>query len=125
MAKALEILTTNQWKESHKVIHLTDKFPATTPDEEWISTLAQEKNWVVITHDRFNKGLEREALRRAGLTVFMLDKSWGHQKFWDKSIQVLRWWPRIIEQSEGVRGGAAFRVKWNFSGKGFFEQISV
>lgn len=90
-----------------------------------MEALSNEGEWVVITHDNFNKGLEREALRRAGLLVFFLDKSWGNHRFWDKAYQLVRWWPRIIEQSEGIQGGAAFRVGWNFSGRGKFEQVRL
>src|SRR3546814_21076321 len=66
------------------------------------------------SHDRLNKGLEREALKRAGLKVFFLDRSWKDHNFWDKAVQLARWWPRIVEQAEGIRGGAAFQVHWNF-----------
>lgn len=109
--------------EYHEVIHLKDRFSADTPDTDWIGSLSQEKEWIVVTHDNLNKGLEREALRSAGLRVFFLDKSWSDHKFWEKAYQLVRWWPRIVEQAGGIQGGAAFKVKWNFSGKGMFEQV--
>jgi hypothetical protein len=112
----------------HLVTHLRDHYPSNTPDTKWIEDLSskeKKERWVIITHDSLNKGLEREALRQAGLLVFFLDKSWKEHKFWDKACQLVRWWPRIIEQAEGIEGGAAFNVKWNFSGKGKFEQIKV
>lgn len=120
LARALHELTKSDY--DHTVEHLKDKFPANTPDTEWIEALAKEGDWAVITHDRFNKGLEREVLRRAGLKVFMLDKSWGNHKFWDKAHQLVRWSPSIMDQSERLDGGAAFRVRWNFNGR--FEQIT-
>lgn len=109
--------------EKHSVVHLKDMFPQNTKDVEWIEALSKESNWVVITHDSLNKGLEREALRRAGLIVFFLDKSWSNHKFWEKAAQLVKWWPMIIEQSERIQGGATFKVPWNVSGKGKFEQI--
>ena len=111
--------------DNHTVVHLKEKYSADTPDVNWISGLSNEDRWVVITHDNLNKGLEREALRQAGLLVFFLDKSWMHQKFWDKAHQLVRWWPRIVEQASGMEGGAAFKVKWNFSGNGKFEQVKL
>lgn len=123
LARALDELSKAEWDGSHTVTCLRDKFPANTPDAEWIVALSGEGGWAVITHDRFNKGQEREVLRRAGLIVFMLNKSWSSQRFWNKANQLVRWWPRIVEQAEGVRGGAAFSVSWKFSGKGKFEQI--
>ena len=109
----------------HAVIHLKDRFTADTPDVDWINDLSKEGGWAVITHDKLNKGLEREALRQAGLLVFFLDKSWSDHKFWEKAYQLVRWWPRIVEQASGIQGGAAFKVKWHFSGKGKFEQVKL
>jgi len=111
--------------EDHEVLHLKDRFAADTVDIDWFNTLSEEKGWVVVTHDNLNKGLEREALRRAGLLVFFLDKSWKDHKFWEKAHNLVKWWPRIIEQAGGIEGGAAFQVKWNFSGKGRFEQVKL
>lgn len=125
LARALHELTIREWESLHQVIHLRDRFPADTPDTGWISALSEEEGWVVITHDRLNKGLEREALKRAGLKVFFLDRSWKDHNFWDKAVQLARWWPRIIEQAEGISGGAAFQVPWNFRGKGQFGQVTL
>lgn len=110
---------------NHSVSHLTDRYPANTSDYDWITDLSKDdkEQWVVITHDGLNKGLEREALRRAGLLVFFLDKSWNDHTFWEKSYQLVRWWPVIIEQARLITGGAIFKVKWNLSGNGKFEQI--
>jgi hypothetical protein len=79
----------------------------------------------VVTHDKLNKGLEREAPRRAGLIVFFLDKGWASRKFWDTAHNLVRWWPRVIEQAEGIQGGAAFKVPYKFSGKGQFQQVKL
>ena len=122
LARALNALSE---PEKHSVIHLRDKFPPAVPDTAWIESLSREGEWVVITHDNLNKGLEREALRRAGLVVFFLDKSWRDHKYWDKAHQLVPWWPRIIEQAAAMRGGAAFKVAWNISGKGQFEQVRL
>lgn len=122
LAKALHALSE---PSGHSAAHLREKFPQSIADSDWIEALSQEGGWSVITHDKLNKGLEREALRRAGLIVFFLDKGWSNHIFWDKAHNLVRWWPRIIEQSEGIRGGAAFKVPYNFSGKGQFEQITL
>jgi hypothetical protein len=58
-----------------------------------------------------------------GSLRFLLDKSWKDHEFWEKSVQLARWWPRIVEQAEGISGGAAFQVPWNFRGKGQFKQL--
>lgn len=101
LARALNELTVREWSNAHAVIALRDKFPPNLPDTEWIEQLVNEDRdgWVVVTHDQFNKGLEREVLRRAGLRVFLLDRSWKDHNFWEKAVQLFRWWPRVIEQA--------------------------
>ncbi len=59
----------------------------------------------MVTHDRLNKGAEREVLKRAAIKVFLLDKSWKNQAFWAKAENLVRWWPSIVEQAERIRGG--------------------
>jgi len=125
LARALHALTEDGSNQTHSVVPLRDKFPTNTPDIEWIEALAQEKNWVVITHDRFKKAMEPEVLRQAGLIVFLLGKSWKNYNFWDKSHQLVRWWPIIIEQAERLDGAATFEVPYRVSGKGKFTQIKL
>lgn len=122
LARALNELTAH---ESHNVVCLRDKFPDDVKDVDWIKILSKEKDWIVITHDNLNKGLEREALRQAGLVVFFLDKSWANHIYWQKSSQLVKWWPIIIRQAELIQGGAAFKVPWNVSGKGKLEQVKL
>jgi len=125
LARALHELTISDSNNKHQVTWLKKKFAANTPDTEWITSLSAEGDWVVITHDKFNKGLEREVLRRAGLKVFMLDKSWVNYAFWEKAYQLVRWWPAIVDQSERLKDGAAYQVPWRFSGKGIMKQITL
>jgi len=122
LARALNQLTTSQ-DTTHTVEALKNKFPANTPDEIWIKQLADEGGWVIISHDKFRKAAEPEVLRRAGLIVFLLGKSWGNIRFWDKAYHLVRWWPAIMDQSERVSGGAAYEVPLRFSGKGKFKQL--
>lgn len=58
-----------------EVFALKDKFPPDIKDIDWITTLSSEKDWAVVSQDRFRKGdAEKEVLRKSGLTVFILDK---------------------------------------------------
>jgi hypothetical protein len=108
------------------VTHLADKFSGNPLDIDWIQALAEEDGWVIISHDRFHKNpLEKEALRRAGLTVFVLKKGWASQRNWEKAAQLIRWWPRIMEQADLVSGGAVFEVQYRFSGRGRFQQVQI
>jgi predicted nuclease of predicted toxin-antitoxin system len=87
LAKALHALS-DPW--DHGVMHLREKIPQDAHDSVWIDFLSQEGGWSVITHDKLNKGLEREALRRAGLIVFFLDKGCSNHQFWDKAHDLVR-----------------------------------
>lgn len=61
--------------EDVEVVHLRDRFAENTTDTEWIKALSKEGNWAVISIDRFKMSpLEKEALRRSGLTAFILVK---------------------------------------------------
>lgn len=122
LAEAINILSE---KYGHEATHLRKKFSQKTKDIDWVKDLSNDGDWIIITHDNLNKGAEREALRRAGLMIFFLDKSWCNYKFWDKAHQLVRWWPRIIEQAEGIQGAAAFKVPYRFSGKGKFGQVKI
>lgn len=98
--------------DGHKIIALRDRFEPSTSDIEWITAIASERNWVIISQDQFSKkdGLEKEVIKRSGLTIFCLKKGWSNQKYWDKAHHLVRWFPKIAAQAEAVTGGAAFQV---------------
>ena len=103
---------------------LRDKFLHSTPDTEWLKSLGEEGGWAVVSADFFrSKGnAERELIRRYGLSVFVLNKSWHSHQFWPRTAQLLHWWPRIVSQANNIKS-AALEVPWRTSGK--FLQIKV
>ena len=112
--------------KSVEVYALTDKFPANAKDADWITTLADEGDWIIISQDRFRKGnTEKEALRRSSLTVFFLARQWSQEKYWAKAHNLVRWWPSIMDQAELVTGGSAFKVRWAHGAKAKFEQATL
>jgi PIN like domain len=109
--------------ESVLVRHLRDKFNSETPDIEWIGVLATEGDWAIVSQDRLTrKSPERDALRRSGLTAFILARGWTDLREWDKAWH-LRWWPRIMASANLVSG--AFEVPVKFSGHGKLRQIGL
>jgi len=104
------------------VIHLRSRFAPNTPDIDWIQELALEKNWTIISGDAFRKrnGVERKVLRQSGLSVFVLQSSWANFQYWEKTAQLLRWWPRIVDQANSV-DQIAMEVPWRVAGK--FRQL--
>ena len=109
-----------------EVVHLRQRFPGDCADHVWISALADEGDWSIISHDRFVKNdLEKDALRQSGLVAFILSRPWSRHQEWDKAWHLVRWWPRIMNQAALIEGGAVFEVPVQFSGKGRFKQIML
>ena len=123
LARPLDELSSNSEIPVEKVIALRERFAPSTADEIWLAELAAEGEWNIVSGDNVRKSTaERELMRRAGFNVFVLQKSWSSQKFWQKSAQLLLCWPRTIDYSSKSQRIAA-RVPWKLSGK--FEQIRL
>lgn len=111
--------------ENVTVKHLDEMFPKNTRDLEWITKLAEDGDWAIITQDRLTRNsIERDALRSTGILTFMLAKAWAHQKEWDKAAALVRWWPRLMETASLIDGGV-FMVPFKFSGRGKLQQVKL
>lgn len=123
-AQCLSACSKSQYspEEVGQVSHLKELFDASTPDVEWISRLAKEKNWTILSLDGFRKGkgTERKVLQQSGLSVFVMQRSWGKYKYWEKTSRLLLWWPRIVAQANAV-DRIAMEIPWKESGK--FRQL--
>lgn len=108
--------------EVGSVVHLRDRFPPATADVDWLEALGNERDWCVISGDAFRKrnGAERKVIRDCGLSVFVLQSSWANYQYWEKTAQLMRWWPRIVEQAVAVES-IAMEVPWKIAGK--FKQL--
>jgi PIN like domain len=109
-----------------EVVHLSDLFPRNVPDLAWIPALTASGPWAVVTLDKLKKqgGAEREALRREGHTVFLLESQWSKQSFWLQAERMTRWWPQIVKQAALASGGA-FVVPWHHSSKSKFRVVKL
>jgi hypothetical protein len=116
LAEALDILS---GAEGHSVAHVAKKFTASAKDVDWIHRLAEEGGWVIVSGDsRIRKRpREREIFFAARLTTFFLAPGWINARFWEQSQLLVRWWPRIIEQSALVEQGAVFEVPYRQTGR--------
>jgi hypothetical protein len=123
LARALNALSEPGGDE---VRHIADsRFARNTPDVVWIDALAKEGDWCIVTQDRLTKNPhEKEALRRSGLTTFVLSKGWSSFKEWHKAWLLVRWWPVIIQQA-GLVSGGVFEVPVKFSGKGRLKAVKL
>jgi hypothetical protein len=123
LARALDALSVHGDLPVESVVPLRDHFAPDTPDIDWMTQLAAEGGWNVVSGDNFRKSTaERELLRRAGFNVFVLQKSWSSQQYWQKSAQLVLWWPKIVDYARQSQK-AAVKVPWRLTGK--FEQIRL
>lgn len=96
----------------HEVVHLRERFPPDKPDVEWMSELAKEPSWVIISGDvRIGKTPhEIAAWQAAGHTIFFLKASWMHIPFWQQVHKLAKCFPDIIERARRAKPGAGFQV---------------
>jgi hypothetical protein len=105
--------------QGYELIHLTEKFPADTIDEEWIRTLASDGEWVIISGDpRISKGqAQRRAWQESGLTAFFFADGWASRGFWKQAESLIHWWPQIVLKAREAVPGSGFLIPW--AGKDF------
>jgi PIN like domain len=105
----------------HEVKHhdQDERFQLTTPDEEWIRTLAKDSpSWVVLTADMaiLDRPPERKALEEANFTLFGFDKQWLKLSFPEQAWRLVKAWPAIIQKAEArVDRPTIFKVRWGKS----------
>ena len=108
-----------------RVIHLTERFSGSEKDRIWIPALAAEGgSWYVVSLDAFKKDhrAEREAISRAGLTVYVLDPQWSSHAYWAKAAQLVLWWPHVLKHARLTSGGV-HRVPWRHTSQSRFHAM--
>lgn len=122
LARALDCLSA---KEGAQVHALRDRFDQSTDDLVWMQALRDAgDHWCIVSTDQFRKRAktERDLIRSAGFTVFVLHSGWSSQPYWPKASQLVAWWPKIIEQAR-LAQRSMFSVPWRVTGR--FEQIHL
>jgi hypothetical protein len=99
----------------NEVIHLKDKFAASTEDADWMQALGREEGWIIVTADtRIGKNPhEIEAWKQAGHTIFFLKPGWLKINFWDQAQKFVKCFPEIIKTAERAKRGESFSVSVN------------
>jgi PIN domain-containing protein len=108
LAKSLNALI----EPEHQVVHLKDRFAANTPDETWMTQLAREPDWIIISGDiRISKNPhEVEAWRSAGHTTFFLKPGWTNDQFWIQAYKFVKCFPDIIAAAQRAKRGTFFMI---------------
>jgi len=99
----------------HQVVHLREQFAANTDDTVWMTQLAKQEGWIIITADvRIGKNPhEVEAWKQAEHTIFFLKPGWLKMTFWDQAQKFVKCFPEIIKKAERAEHGASFVVSVN------------
>lgn len=107
--------------DGHTVLHLRDRFPADTPDVEWLRELGKESDWVVISGDvRIARSMhERAAWHESGLTVFFLKPGWTNIAPLEQHAKLSHCLQDIIECAHRAKPCSGFTV----TPQGKIEQI--
>lgn len=117
--QALEILA-SPW-QTHEIVHLSTKFARNTPDADWITALAKEGEWVIVSGDyRIARSkVEQKAWRESGLTAFFFGDRFSERAFWIQAEEIIRWWPKIVLKAQEAPRGSGFLMP--FKAKDFRE----
>lgn len=108
--------------EVERVVHLTDLFDGNAKDLVWIPALGEGgAKWYIVSIDKFrkNKSAEREAIRRCGHTVYVLDPQWSQHRYWMQCARLVLWWPQILQHA-GLTSGGVHRVPWRHTSQSKF-----
>lgn len=91
---------------------IRDKYHASTPDIEWITGLASEGGWSVVSGDhRITKNkAERAAWLQTELVGFFLEPSLARLDPLQQTARLLFWLPIIRRQLSLIRGPALFAL---------------
>lgn len=63
---------------------------------------------------RKRNGAKRKVIRDSGLSVFVLQNSWANSPYWEKTAQLKRWWPRIVDHAVAV-ARIAMEAPWKIA----------
>lgn len=96
--------------DGHQVVHVAD-YARGAPDLEVFQLAIDDGVKVHITQDHHHRRLlERQAITRLGLTVFVLAKGWNALRHYDKAARLIEYWPAIVTTSAMFAPGSIFRI---------------
>ncbi|PTT65614.1 DUF5615 family PIN-like protein [Stenotrophomonas sp. HMWF003] len=97
--------------DDHEVVHVRDFVGSGTKDVALFEEAIQQGIQVHVTQDHHHRRpVEREAIARLGLTVFVLAKGWSTLNHYDCAARLLEWWPQMMQLAQLTQPGGMFRV---------------
>lgn len=121
LARAIDAIAR---KDDHEVVHVRDFVGTGTTDLALFAAAIKVGVRVHVTQDHHHRrAIERAAIARLGLTVFVLAKGWGTMGHYERAARLLEWWPKMMQQAALVEAGAMFRVPHTRASGGRLAQI--
>lgn len=114
LAKALHTIADSQ---GCKIYHLTDRFPKDVKDVDWITSLAKEGGWIIVSGDpRITRGkAERKAWEESGLTAFFFGGGFADKNIWVQATELFSWWPHVMQACKENHNACGYMMP--FKGK--------
>lgn len=108
----------------HQVVHVRDIADRGTQDLALFEQAIQKGIQVHVTQDHHHRRpVERDAIARLGLTVFVLAKGWNALNHYERAARMLEWWPKMMQVAELTHPGAMFKVPHQRASSGRLSQI--
>jgi hypothetical protein len=92
------------------VVHLRERYPAETSDEQWLDELSRDGGWAIFSLDRriVRANAQRSAFGAQRNIGFFGDKGWKKLGRIEIIAHLLLWWPWIKLQSQTIAPGSGF-----------------
>ena len=100
------------YEDGDCVEHLQARFERDAKDTLWLAQIADEGNWVVLTHDLhlYTRPIERKLWEQSTLVVGYLAAAWSRQRFTNIASRLLAKWDDIKRVAGSCDPGTCFRI---------------
>ena len=95
------------FEPDHEIVALRERFPAGTPDIDWIGELHRQGAWAVLTRDLGirTRPHERAAMDASRIVFFFMSGAWRNSDCAETAVRLIRLVPIMAAQVElGDRG---------------------
>jgi hypothetical protein len=110
LARAVDLLVDDE------VTCLKDRGWQASEDEEWISAVGREGDWVIVTGDLniVRNAYRQKVFREANVTTFFLLEAWskGTARGTEIAQRLLKLWPEIASRAARAPRGTCFAVPY-------------
>lgn len=101
--------------ETYEVVGLRTRWPDSCSDLEWITALAREPGWIIISGDEriAKRSPERLAWMESRLTAFFLIDDFPSRRLNEQLAALAIWWPEIVRVAATAPAGTGYVLRKN------------